>query len=110
MSLQTATPTSKVGELDVALLPTIDFARLLSQEQSEINRLLAASQKEGFFYLDLSGPKSRQVLEDLKDVLVVMENYFNQPREAKMKDDRQSDTHGYVVLWQDEDISHAVGE
>jgi hypothetical protein len=50
------------------------------------------------------------VLEDLKDVLVVMENYFNQPREAKMKDDRQSDTHGYVVLWQDEDISHAVGE
>lgn len=95
MSSQTASaPSSKDGQLAVAPLPTVDFSQLLSQDPSETNNLLTACRTHGFFYLDLRGNDTKRVLEDWKKVLLVMEKYFDQPLEVKMRDDRQSDTHG----------------
>lgn len=84
----------KDGQLAVAPLPTVDFSQLLSQDPSETNKLLTACRTHGFFYLDLRGNDTKRVLEDWKKVLLVMEKYFDQPLEVKMRDDRQSDTHG----------------
>ena len=91
-------PTSSIlhgQQVRIAPLETIDFARLASKDPLETSRLLRCCQTHGFFYLDLQGTDStRQVISDEKDVLKFMENYFDQPLEAKMKDDRASVTHG----------------
>ena len=91
-------PTSTIlhgEEVRIAPLETIDFARLASKDPFEISRLFGCCQTHVFFYLDLQGTDSaRQVISDEKDVLRFMENYFDQPLEAKMRDDRASMTHG----------------
>lgn len=98
MSKPTLSPTSAVlhgQEVNIAPLETIDFARLESKDPLEISRLLRCCETHGFFYLDLQGTDpARQVILDEKDVLRFMENYFDQPLEVKMKDDRASVTHG----------------
>lgn len=58
--------------------------------------LLKACQNEGFFYLDLEGPESNNIETDRRSVLDFMEKYFAQPIDEKMKDDRDSETHGLV--------------
>lgn len=49
----------------------------------------------GFFYLDLQTSKQgRQILADEQGLLRFMREYFDQPHEVKMLDDRQSFAHG----------------
>ncbi|CEJ61151.1 Putative VrtI [Penicillium brasilianum] len=79
--------------LPEAPLSVINWGRLKSGDTDEGKRLLAACEGQGFFYLDLSGEPA--ILEDHRSVLRFMEEYFHQDLAEKMKDDRQSDTHGY---------------
>ncbi|RYO73969.1 hypothetical protein DL762_001951 [Monosporascus cannonballus] len=64
-------------------METVDYSRLLSQEPEEVEKALRCCQKEGYFYLDLSGIDGRRVLEDQKDTLELMYRFFGSPLEAK---------------------------
>lgn len=61
----------------------IDFSKLLSQEPSEIERLVRSCQDEGYFYLDLRGIDGRRMLEDQQETLKLMYRFFDAPLEAK---------------------------
>jgi isopenicillin N synthase-like dioxygenase len=79
-------------DLPEAALSVIDWGRLKSGDADEGARLVAACDDQGFFYLDLSSESA--FLQDHKSVLRFMDNYFHQGLAEKLKDDRQSDTHG----------------
>ena len=81
--------------VEIAPLETIDFASLVRKDPGEIAKLLKSSQTHGFFYVDLQNDATNQILTDLQGILRVVERYFDQPLEVKMKDDRwPSQTHG----------------
>jgi isopenicillin N synthase-like dioxygenase len=84
----------ETSSLSIAPLETVDFSRLVTRDEAEISKLLVSCQTHGFFYLDLQNAESRPLLEDAQHMVRIMENYFAQPLEVKMKDDRQSLTLG----------------
>ena len=81
-------------ELKTAHLKTIDFSRLLAQENQEVCNLLSACQESGFFYVDLQGQCARGLLEDEEKVYEMMQDYFDQPLAIKMRDKRGTHKHG----------------
>ena len=81
---------------DIAALPTISFSSLTARDPNELDKLLKACAGVGFFYLDLRGAASKNILQDWRSVLDFMELYFGQDLATKMLDDRKSDTHGYL--------------
>ncbi|KAF9482691.1 2OG-Fe-II oxygenase family oxidoreductase [Pholiota conissans] len=89
-AVKTPSPNSSFASLE-----TIDFSRLVDKDPAEQLKLLALSVKDGFFYLDLQGPRIKKILEDKENVMRMMEWYFALPLEEKMKDDRHTHTHGY---------------
>ncbi|KAF8480703.1 hypothetical protein JB92DRAFT_3091255 [Gautieria morchelliformis] len=81
--------------VEVAPLETIGFSRLRPRA-SDVNKFLIVCQTHDFFYLDLqTNDTGRHILADEQNVLKVMEGYFGQSLETKMKDDRNSVLHGY---------------
>jgi isopenicillin N synthase-like dioxygenase len=64
-------------------MATISFAKILSQEPDEIERLVRCCETEGFFYLDMRGIEGRRLLEDQNDTLDLMRRFFASPLEAK---------------------------
>jgi isopenicillin N synthase-like dioxygenase len=88
--------TSELDDNDpsIAALETIDFSLLAVKDVDEIDKLLKSCESDGFFYLNLEKGPAHQILVDLQAILRVMEEYFAQPLETKMKDDRRSNTHG----------------
>jgi hypothetical protein len=59
-----------------------------------------------FFYLSLHGTDvGRQIISDQNDVFRLMETYFEQPLETKMKDCRGFSTHGQETR---QNLNHAV--
>lgn len=79
----------------IADLPTISFSALTARDPAELQKLLKACEGLGFFYLDLRGASSKDILHDWRSVLDFMALYFGQDVATKMLDNRQSDTHGY---------------
>ncbi|KAL3429761.1 hypothetical protein BDV09DRAFT_189855 [Aspergillus tetrazonus] len=79
----------------VAELPIIDPSKLARGDDAELERLFDAGKTHGFFYLDLTTAETPRLVDTLNAVLAFMAEYFDQPREAKMKDNRKSDIHGY---------------
>ncbi len=78
-------------------LPTISFDKLVDREPQELAKLLAAGEKEGFFYLDLTEPESKGLYDDYESILSVMKTWFDLPLEEKVKYAYGSDTQGYEV-------------
>lgn len=100
ISTQNTTFPAFPGGKDVTIAPlaTIDLARLIKRDEGEIAKLLSACVTHGFFYLDLqTSEQGRQIVSDEQGVLGFMREYFNQPHEVKMLDDRKSFTHGCVL-------------
>ncbi|KAL8832854.1 MAG: hypothetical protein Q9170_004720 [Blastenia crenularia] len=81
-----------------AEIPTIAFNKLIDREPAELAKLLAAGQKEGFFYLDLTKVESQGLYEDYENILAFMKDWFNQPLEEKVKYAYGSDTQGYKPI------------
>lgn len=73
----------------------MSFDKLLSGSNIEIARLVDICKSLGFFYLDLTGAR-QSVLDNSQSVFQFMERYFDQPLEVKLRDVRQSVTHGYT--------------
>lgn len=83
----------------IAPLATIDFARLEQRNPAEIANLLNACTTHGFFYLDFSGSaRAHGIVENKEKVLDFMKEYFSQPFDVKMKDNRNVRTRGSVNL------------
>lgn len=55
----------------------IDFARLVAKESGEIAKLLRAAESSGFFYLDFRNDSTKHLLEDLPEVYVLLERFFD---------------------------------
>lgn len=81
---------------EYADLPCLNVAKIYAKDGVEIQRLLEAGQNYGFFYLDLRTEMSKQFLEDWESTLRFMDGYFHRDINEKMKDARNSDTHGSV--------------
>lgn len=96
MPSRTALPTTIVSgrQLELAPLETINYASLAARDPSEVEKLLNAARSVGFFYLDLREGSTKRVAADVQDVYAVAEQYFDQPRELKMKDQREGEDRG----------------
>lgn len=81
-------------EAPPAPLATIDFSRLTRKDPEEIAKLLSSCERHGFFYLNLQNDEICQIGSAMQDLLRLMEMYFNQPREVKMKHNVGSMTFG----------------
>ncbi|KAI9791593.1 MAG: hypothetical protein M1816_003679 [Peltula sp. TS41687] len=84
---RTAPDTATIGDrqIDIVPLESIDYARLAAKEPAELEKLLDAARSPGFFYVDL---RNNSTLVDLRELYAVAEQYFDQPDEVKMKNDR----------------------
>ena len=82
------------ADADIAALPTISFSSLTARDPNELDKLLQACQDVGFFYLDLRGAASKNILQHWRSVLDFMALYFDQDLSTKSLDDRRSDTSG----------------
>lgn len=70
-------------QVPVYPMQTVDFSQLLSQEPSEIEKLVKCCQTEGFFYIDLQGIDGRRMLDDQQETLKLMHRFFESPLEVK---------------------------
>ena len=84
------------GKVVSSSLPTHDLALLRSGDLAERKRLLQTCESYGFFYLDLRS--DAKLLDQWQQLLATMAEYFTQPLETKMQDDRKSDNIGYVSM------------
>ncbi|CAD6451372.1 b99b15e1-841e-4402-92d6-7b9691663bd4 [Sclerotinia trifoliorum] len=82
-------------EVDVAPLESINYARLISKDPLEIEKLIQVCQKPGIFWLDLRDEPTKEWLAELKELYAVSETYFDQPKEVKMKTFDEQDDGGY---------------
>jgi isopenicillin N synthase-like dioxygenase len=62
---------------------TIDYGLLLSQDPTEVEKVLKACLEDGYFQLDLDGIDGRRMLEDRTEVLKLMQRFFESPLSAK---------------------------
>ena len=80
------------ADLPIASLSTISLEKLLAKDADESSKLFDACRNHGFFYLDLS--RVGKIVEDWRELLSFMAEYFAQPIDVKMQDDCKSDVYG----------------
>lgn len=85
--------SDKDKNIPIVPLPVVDFDKLLSGSDTEISRLVGICKSLGFFYLDLTD-SGQSVIYNSRNAFHFMEEYFDQPLEVKLRDTRQSVTHG----------------
>ncbi|KAF1955101.1 Clavaminate synthase-like protein [Byssothecium circinans] len=79
----------------VASLQTINFAKVLDDNDAETQKMIAACEHYGFFYLDLNQDGGREMLKNLEYLRSVMFDWFNQSLPTKMETITHSYAHGY---------------
>jgi isopenicillin N synthase-like dioxygenase len=87
-------PLDIYGDLPIAQLPVIDFSKLLSGDDAEIVSLVDICKSLGFFNLNFNNDAGQPLLDNSRGAFQFMEEYFDQPLEVKLRDIRQSVTHG----------------
>ena len=75
-------------------MSVISFSKVAQRDVAEQAKLLAAAQKDGFFYLDLSGRESNGLWETYQASLSVIADWFEKPTEEKAAYAFNSDTNG----------------
>lgn len=85
-------------KVPVYSMQTINYGLLLSQDPSEIDRVVNACLEEGYFYLDLQGIDGRRMLADQQETLKLMKRFFDAPIEAKNEFGLISSHLGYASL------------
>ena len=66
---------------------TVSFSRLTHGDPAEVELLLASSVEDGFFYLDLQGNETVQLLEDMNRLMDVGRELFDLPLKEKLVHD-----------------------
>ncbi|KAI0201863.1 hypothetical protein F4808DRAFT_424082 [Astrocystis sublimbata] len=76
-------------------LETLSYERLKARDTVEAEKLVRVLSHQGLFFLDLSGPNTKQQLADLLPVIHAQRQFFTQPPEKKAPYLSNSDYHGY---------------
>ncbi|KAK6081429.1 2OG-Fe(II)oxygenase [Seiridium cupressi] len=74
------TPQEKIASLAV-----INYEALANKDGTEIQKLVQASKTVGMFYLDLRGPRTKAVFEDVPAVFKTGHEFFNLPEDSVEK-------------------------
>ena len=69
----------------MASLAVVDYEAVANKDAAEIRKLVDASQTKGMFYLDLRGPRTKAILEDVPTILKTGHRFFNLPQDSKEK-------------------------
>lgn len=70
-------------QVPVWSMQTINYGLLLSQDPSEVDKVVNACLEDGYFYLDLRGIDGRRMLADHQETLKLMKRFFDAPLEQK---------------------------
>ncbi|KAF5581247.1 gibberellin 20-oxidase [Fusarium pseudocircinatum] len=81
--------------VETANLFTVKFNNLFDRDSKELNTLLKACERDGFFYLDLQDSCSAKLWRDLDRVSDIAKRWFSQPVEDKLKTPTVSLAHGF---------------
>lgn len=68
-----------------ATLAVIDYESLVNKGSAEIRKLVNASQTEGMFYLDLRGPRTNSIVDDVPQLLKASNEFFGLPQNCEEK-------------------------
>ena len=69
----------------MASLAVIDYEALANKDAAEIQKLVQASQTMGMFYLDLRGPRTKAIFEDVSTIFKTGREFFSLPRGSEEK-------------------------
>ncbi|KAF9770292.1 hypothetical protein IL306_012194 [Fusarium sp. DS 682] len=89
-------PSNPYDNVDTANLHTVKFNNLFDRDEKELETLLKACERDGFFYLDLQDSSSGKLWRDLDRVSEIAKRWFSQPVEVKLKTPTISLAHGFV--------------
>lgn len=79
------------SNVPMADLQVINLGRLYAEDESEVNRLLRAAVRDGFFYLDLRGLKEQHgILDSVNGIFSLSEELFGLEEEEKLRYDVDS--------------------
>ncbi|KAF1925834.1 Clavaminate synthase-like protein [Didymella exigua CBS 183.55] len=92
-----------------APLLRISLVKLLAQDADEQERCWQACQELGFFYLDLGGDGSEDLLADADRLFSLMKSFYDMPVEEKVKYDFKSKGSYYGYKGYGEGIINAKG-
>ncbi|KAH8175722.1 2OG-Fe(II) oxygenase superfamily protein [Sarocladium implicatum] len=87
----------KNNDFPTASLKTIKYSALENKDPQELENLMIASRDEGFFYLDFKDSSASSLPDKKRELLKVMKQYFDQPRQVKQEDSTGTPTRGYVA-------------
>lgn len=87
-------PSATQYSVPTASLETINLSALEKKDAAEIEKLMVASRTAGFYYLNFTDSGAASLPNKKRNLLKVMEQYFNQPQEEKEKDSRGLSTRG----------------
>lgn len=75
---------------DPSTVATIDLARVLNTDESEIGKLIRSLEHPGYFYLDFRhASTTKDMAEQERNMYIVAKRYFDQSTEAKTRDLRE---------------------
>ena len=94
--MPSGTPLNPYDNVNIADLCTVKFHNLFDRDEQELETLLKACERDGFFYLDLQGSGSGTLWKDLDRVGEITKRWFAQPVEDKLKTPTISLAHGFV--------------
>lgn len=77
--------TSESVPEKMASLAVVDYEALANKDATEIQKLVQASQTTGMFYLDLRGPRTKVVFEDVPTIFKIGRDFFNLPQDSDEK-------------------------
>ncbi|TXC09024.1 hypothetical protein FocTR4_00004551 [Fusarium oxysporum f. sp. cubense] len=86
---------SSYDKVETANLFTVKFSNLFDRDSREVDALLQACERDGFFYLDLRDSCSAKLWRDLERVSEMAKRWFSQPVEDKLKTPTVSLAHGF---------------
>ena len=94
--MPSGTLSNPYDNVNTADLYTVKFDNLFDRDEQELEILLKACERDGFFYLDLQGSGSGKLWKDLDRVSEITKRWFSQPVQVKLKTPTVSLAHGFV--------------
>ncbi|KAB8273767.1 Clavaminate synthase-like protein [Aspergillus minisclerotigenes] len=80
---------------DMASIKSISMERILTKEPASLKDLLEAAQLPGFFYIDLDGASTTDLVDAVPEIFTLVKEYFCQPEHEKMKNFNPNYDRGY---------------
>lgn len=75
----------QVPTKSLASLPIIDFEAIANKDVTEIQKLVQAGRTQGMFYLNLQGPRTNGVFDDIPTLFKAGNAFFSLPADCEEK-------------------------